>query len=311
MRATALLGDARVLFLGIGTTAEQFARFCRPSGLVVVTPSLPTASLLGTRDRWTWSPWAGRSVRDELTCAGPVGGGDAGRFHFDLAVVGAAGFSARWGLTELDDAEAEIQRLAIERAERVVVIADGSKIGAPAMRSSARPSLIRTRWSPTTAHPQPELEALVGPRPRVHRRWPHRRSAATPLQTSTAPEEEPWTHSSGSSDRKPIIAMLHFPGLPGRPWHDARPGPAKAVDSLGRDLAVLQEAGVDGVMFCNEADLPVPAQGRAGDPGGDGGGHRDPALGGPRPVRGQHPVGRGGQPGARPGDRRARSSARC
>lgn len=56
--------------------------------------------------------------------------------------------------------------------------------------------------------------------------------------------------------RKPIIAMLHLPGLPGRPWHDREGGIAKAVDSVGRDLAILQDAGVDGVMFCNEADLP-------------------------------------------------------
>ncbi len=56
--------------------------------------------------------------------------------------------------------------------------------------------------------------------------------------------------------RKPIIAMLHLPGLPGRPWHDQAAGVAKAVDIVGRDLLVLQDAGVDGVMFCNEADLP-------------------------------------------------------
>jgi membrane complex biogenesis BtpA family protein len=56
--------------------------------------------------------------------------------------------------------------------------------------------------------------------------------------------------------RKPIIAMLHLPGLPGRPWHDVPAGMNKAVDIVGRDLAVLQDAGVDGVMFCNEADLP-------------------------------------------------------
>ena len=68
--------------------------------------------------------------RDELTCVGPVAAATLGRFRFDLAVIGAAGLSARWGLTELDDGEAEIQRLAIERAARVVVIADGSKIGA-------------------------------------------------------------------------------------------------------------------------------------------------------------------------------------
>lgn len=56
--------------------------------------------------------------------------------------------------------------------------------------------------------------------------------------------------------RKPVIAMLHLPGLPGRPWHDASAGIGKAVDVVGRDLDILQDAGVDGVMFCNEADLP-------------------------------------------------------
>jgi hypothetical protein len=56
--------------------------------------------------------------------------------------------------------------------------------------------------------------------------------------------------------RKPVIAMLHFPGLPGRPWHDAAAGAARPVDVLGRDLETLQAAGVDGVLFCNEADLP-------------------------------------------------------
>lgn len=56
--------------------------------------------------------------------------------------------------------------------------------------------------------------------------------------------------------RKPVIAMLHLPGLPGRPRHDRAAGIGKAVDLVGRDLEVLQTAGVDGLLFCNEADLP-------------------------------------------------------
>jgi len=130
MRATHLLGDARVVFVGIGTTAEQFARFLpvRP-GLVVVTGSLTTASLLGTRPVEVVA-LGGAVRRDELTCVGPVAAATLARFRFDLAVIGAAGLSAQWGLTELNDDEAEIQRLAIERSARVVVIADGSKIGA-------------------------------------------------------------------------------------------------------------------------------------------------------------------------------------
>jgi len=55
---------------------------------------------------------------------------------------------------------------------------------------------------------------------------------------------------------KPVIAMLHLPGLPGRPRHDRSAGTAAAVESVGRDLEALQAAGVDGVLFCNEADIP-------------------------------------------------------
>lgn len=55
---------------------------------------------------------------------------------------------------------------------------------------------------------------------------------------------------------KPVVAMLHFPGLPGRPLHDREAGRQRLVDVLGRDLATLQDAGVDGVLFCNEADIP-------------------------------------------------------
>jgi membrane complex biogenesis BtpA family protein len=55
---------------------------------------------------------------------------------------------------------------------------------------------------------------------------------------------------------KPVIAMLHLPALPGRPEHDRAGGVSRAVEIVGRDLRSLQEAGVDGVLFCNEADIP-------------------------------------------------------
>jgi hypothetical protein len=55
---------------------------------------------------------------------------------------------------------------------------------------------------------------------------------------------------------KPIIAMLHLPAMPGRPRHDRVAGMAHLVDTVGRDIEALQGAGVDGFLFCNEADLP-------------------------------------------------------
>jgi hypothetical protein len=55
---------------------------------------------------------------------------------------------------------------------------------------------------------------------------------------------------------KPVIAMVHLPGLPGRPRHDRRAGMRAITDTVAADIAALQEAGVDGLLFCNEADLP-------------------------------------------------------
>ena len=45
-------------------------------------------------------------------------------------MVGAAGISARWGITELTQEEAAVQRAALERTARVIILADGSKVGA-------------------------------------------------------------------------------------------------------------------------------------------------------------------------------------
>jgi DeoR/GlpR family transcriptional regulator of sugar metabolism len=129
MRATAIIGGARTIFLGIGTTAEQFARYLPArSDLLIVTASLPIASLLGTRPVHVVAV-GGTVLRDELSCGGPIATAALARFRFDLAIIGAAGLSTRWGVTELTEVEAEVQRTAIGQAERVIVLADGSKLG--------------------------------------------------------------------------------------------------------------------------------------------------------------------------------------
>jgi membrane complex biogenesis BtpA family protein len=61
-------------------------------------------------------------------------------------------------------------------------------------------------------------------------------------------------------DRPPLIAMCHLPGLPGRPRHDPAGGIAAVVEALARDVAALQDAGVDGLLFCNENDIPYQLQ---------------------------------------------------
>jgi membrane complex biogenesis BtpA family protein len=55
---------------------------------------------------------------------------------------------------------------------------------------------------------------------------------------------------------KPIIAMVHFPPLPGSPLYDAKRGMNWIIESAAKDIAALQKGGVDAVMFGNEGDRP-------------------------------------------------------
>lgn len=55
---------------------------------------------------------------------------------------------------------------------------------------------------------------------------------------------------------RPVIAMMHLPPLPGRPLYESKGGMAAMVDALRRDLDILQDGGVDGLLFCNEGDRP-------------------------------------------------------
>ena len=55
---------------------------------------------------------------------------------------------------------------------------------------------------------------------------------------------------------KPLIAMCHLEGLPGRPRYDSEGGLERIVDSAAREVHALQDGGVDAILFCNENDIP-------------------------------------------------------
>lgn len=56
--------------------------------------------------------------------------------------------------------------------------------------------------------------------------------------------------------KSPIVAMVHFPPLPGAPRYDAQRGMAGIIDSAATDIENLQKGGVDAIMFGNEGDRP-------------------------------------------------------
>jgi len=55
---------------------------------------------------------------------------------------------------------------------------------------------------------------------------------------------------------KPVIGMVHIGALPGSPLHDEKAGIEGLLNGARCDLAALQAAGFDAVMFGNENDRP-------------------------------------------------------
>jgi hypothetical protein len=64
-----------------------------------------------------------------------------------------------------------------------------------------------------------------------------------------------WTKELFNTE-KPIIAMCHLQAMPGDPRYDKAGGMKKVIEAARKDLAALQEGGVDGVMFSNEFSMP-------------------------------------------------------
>ena len=56
--------------------------------------------------------------------------------------------------------------------------------------------------------------------------------------------------------QKPIISMLHLDPLPGSPRYSSDSSVSQVVEHAKRDLAALQEGGVDGIIVSNEFYLP-------------------------------------------------------
>jgi DeoR/GlpR family transcriptional regulator of sugar metabolism len=191
MRAAAELTATSVLYVGPGTTTEQFSMFLTQTPeLQVITGSLPVASLLGSRPARVVA--LGGSVREEeLACVGPITLASLARYRTDVAVIGTAGVSARFGLTELEDDLAEVNRAAIAHSSRLVVLADGSKVGSDA-HSMVAPARAISALITSAAAPAEELSRLrqagveviiadaESARPRSGRRT--RTSAAASLQ---------------------------------------------------------------------------------------------------------------------------------
>ena len=113
-----------------GTTTSEVARLLASrTELTVVTNALNIASVLVNRPRVKLVVTGGVARSNSYELVGPWAEGTVGRINIGTAFIGIDGISASGGLSTHDEVEAHINAVMIRRAGRVVVVADGSKVG--------------------------------------------------------------------------------------------------------------------------------------------------------------------------------------
>jgi DeoR family transcriptional regulator of aga operon len=113
-----------------GTTTTEVARaLVEMDRLTVVTNALNIASELALRRNLKLVVTGGWARSESYELVGPLADATLAGLNLDLACVGVDGISAEAGLTTHHDIEAHTNRTLMERARRVVVVADGSKAG--------------------------------------------------------------------------------------------------------------------------------------------------------------------------------------
>ncbi|MFF2652596.1 DeoR/GlpR family DNA-binding transcription regulator [Streptomyces sp. NPDC058045] len=120
-----------------GTTTTEVARSLAvradlatgSPALTVVTNALNIANELAVRPQFKIVLTGGVARPQSYELIGPLADGVLGQVSLDVAVLGVVGLDPDHGATAHDEAEAAINRLLCERADRVIVAADSSKLG--------------------------------------------------------------------------------------------------------------------------------------------------------------------------------------
>jgi DeoR family fructose operon transcriptional repressor len=118
-----------VLLDGGSTTAALAEVLPADRGLLVATNSVPIAARLATSPGIALLVLGGR-VRGLTQCTvGETAVRALGDLRTDVAFLGTNGLTPGHGLTTPDEAEASVKRAMVRAGQRVVVLADGSKLG--------------------------------------------------------------------------------------------------------------------------------------------------------------------------------------
>ncbi len=136
--AAALVKDGEVIFIDGGTTAPEMAHFLGDrKNITVITPSVEVASWLHSASLVNVYLLNGFLNRDSLSVIGVPSEDFLRQMNISKAYCGAAGFTIRDGLTDVDMGFIEQKRVIIKHARQVIGLLDHTKIGVASLASFA------------------------------------------------------------------------------------------------------------------------------------------------------------------------------
>jgi DeoR family transcriptional regulator of aga operon len=167
---TAELISADVGAVGIngGSTTTEVARaLASRSGLRVVTNALNIGSELAVRSNIELVVCGGSVRSESYELVGPLAELTLSNINVDVAIVGVDGVDPVAGFTTHHEVEAHTNRALLRAAERVIVVADSSKIGKRSFAKISDISAAADFVTDSGITPE-EIAALERLGPRVH-----------------------------------------------------------------------------------------------------------------------------------------------
>ncbi|WP_166979355.1 DeoR/GlpR family DNA-binding transcription regulator [Paramicrobacterium fandaimingii] len=142
--AVELLQPGETVVLDSGSTVLAVARAIkgRGLGLTIITPSILVALELHDEPN-TKIVMTGGVVRPgELSLIGAPSVSSFAQYNCDVFVMGVAGVDGKRGLSDYNGEEGAVKKAAMKTADRVIVVADASKLGRVQLMNVAAPGEI-------------------------------------------------------------------------------------------------------------------------------------------------------------------------
>ncbi|MEU5882833.1 DeoR/GlpR family DNA-binding transcription regulator [Spirillospora sp. NPDC047279] len=165
-----LVKPGSVIGLNGGTTTSEVARALATRadlhadgtapGVTIVTNALNIGNELAVRPHVKIVLTGGVPRPQSYELTGPLATGIFDHVTLDVAILGVYGIAVDHGATCHNEGEADINRIMAERAERIVIVADGSKVGRRAFAKICDTARIDVLVTDSTV-PQPAVDAFT------------------------------------------------------------------------------------------------------------------------------------------------------